>query len=102
MLCRRAKELPLAGVVPRRAREFTDTVAKPLDSGALSLVGNAHAGEGARGGALTFLLRSLWVANFTCGLRRRVLRLLGAELKEEREEKKCDLGFGSDRCGWGF
>jgi hypothetical protein len=33
-------------------REFRDTVMKPLDGGTLSLVGNAHAGEGHRGGVV--------------------------------------------------
>jgi hypothetical protein len=35
-----------------RTRESSDTVAKPLDGGALTLVGNAHAGEGHRGGVI--------------------------------------------------
>jgi hypothetical protein len=50
---RKNKEPPLADV-ERRARESRDTVAKPLDGGALNLVGNAHAGEGHRGGVISF------------------------------------------------
>jgi hypothetical protein len=40
------KELPLAGLEPRGAREFTDTVAKPLDGGALSLAGTRTPARG--------------------------------------------------------
>jgi hypothetical protein len=48
------KELPLAGLEPRGAREFTDTVAKPLDGGALSLVGTRTPARG-RTAAACFL-----------------------------------------------
>jgi hypothetical protein len=39
------------------------TVAKPLDGGALTLVGNAHAGEGTHGGADTLSghTAALWI-----------------------------------------
>jgi hypothetical protein len=61
------------------------TVAHPLDSGALSLVGNALAGERTRGGAATLLRvamdghAALWIL-FGCGT--------GEE--EEGQEKKAE------------
>jgi hypothetical protein len=40
-----------------------DTVAKPLDDGALSLAGNTHAGEGHRGGGTLFLPAAMGAAS---------------------------------------
>jgi hypothetical protein len=57
----RGKEYPSHGsgsLAPRALLSHSSArgvVARPLDDGALSLAGNAHAGEGSSGGATTLL-----------------------------------------------
>jgi hypothetical protein len=64
------------------------TVAKPLDGGALSLAGNALAGEGTRGGAATLSGRH-GRSSGSCGCRARE----EGKGKEQKEKKGVCHGF---------